>query len=81
MIYNVIKNLATDHGITINYQARQNIRGVVDLYIEQDETDSQFLLERELKKYFKQDIDFHIHYGKDLHNMEEKLNDFITTIS
>jgi phenylacetate-CoA ligase len=80
MIYNVIKNLATDHGITLNYQARQDFRGVVDLYIEQDDKDSQFLLEKELKKYFKHDIDFHIYYGKDLHNMEEKLNDFITTL-
>jgi len=80
MIYNVIKNLATDHGITLNYQARQDIRGVIDLYIEQNEEDSQLILEKELKKYFKDDIDFNIQYGKDLHNMEEKLNDFITTI-
>ncbi len=80
MIYNVIKNLATDHGITLNYQARQDIRGVIDLYIEQNEEDSQLILEKELKNYFNDDIDFNIHYGMDLHNMEEKLNDFITTI-
>ncbi|MEB8344823.1 phenylacetate--CoA ligase family protein [Flavobacteriaceae bacterium KMM 6898] len=80
MIYSVIKNLDTDYGISLNYQARQDIKGVVDLFIEQNDEDSQLLLERELKKYFKGDIVFHIQYGKDLHNMEEKLNDFITTI-
>lgn len=80
MIYGVIKNLSTDYDLVLNYQARQDTRGLVDLYIEQEETNSKFILERELEKYFKDDIEFNIHYGMDLHNMEEKLNDFITTI-
>lgn len=80
MIYNVIKNLSTEHGITLNYQARQHIKGVIEIYIEQNKDDSQYILEMELNKYFKNDIDFNIYYGRDLHNMEEKLNDFITTI-
>ncbi|MEQ8217682.1 MAG: phenylacetate--CoA ligase family protein [Arenibacter sp.] len=80
MIYNVIKNLSVEHGIVLNYQARQHIQGIIDLYIEQTEKDSQCILEKELKKYFKNDIDFNIFYGQNLHNMEEKLNDFITTI-
>ncbi|MBD0778091.1 phenylacetate--CoA ligase family protein [Maribacter sp. ANRC-HE7] len=80
MIYNVIKNLSIEHGIILNYQARQHMKGVVDLYIEQNEENSEGILEKELKKYFKDEIDFNIFYGKNLHNMEEKLNDFITTI-
>ena len=80
MIYNVIKNLSTEHGIVLNYQARQYSQGIIDIYIEQTEDGSQCILEKELKKYFKNDIDFNIYYGQNLHNMEEKLNDFITTI-
>lgn len=80
MIYSVIKNLATDYKVYLNYQAIQNIPGFVEINIEQNDSGSRLILEKELDKYFKSDVKFKINFGKPLHQMDGKLEDFVTTI-
>ncbi|MEB8329858.1 phenylacetate--CoA ligase family protein [Flavobacteriaceae bacterium KMM 6897] len=80
MIYSAIKNLATNYDLHLNYQAVQHIPGFIEMNIEQNDTSSRLLLEKELDKYFDGDVNFEINYGKPLHKMNGKLTDFVTTI-
>ena len=80
MIYSAIKNLATEYDVYLNYQAVQNIAGLVNINIEQDDSSSRLILEKELNRYFKKDVNFEINYGQPLHQMNGKLIDFVTTI-
>ena len=80
MIYSAIKNLATNYDIYLNYQAVQKIPGFVVINIEQDNSSSKSILNRELDKYFDEDVTFEINYGIPLHQMNGKLIDFVTTI-
>ncbi|MEB8329861.1 phenylacetate--CoA ligase family protein [Flavobacteriaceae bacterium KMM 6897] len=75
------KGIATKHGILFNYQLRQDIKGLVDIYIEQEELGRGPILEKELKNYFKNDIEFTIKYGQKLHKMDGKLKNFVTTLN
>lgn len=78
--YYVFKNLALK-GISLNYQAIQNERGHVLLKIEQNMPEYLVDLKHELEKYFHQDITFDIKWGENLHAMNGKLKDFITTLN
>ena len=80
MIYSAIKNLATDYDVYLNYQAFQNIPGFVEINIEQNDSGSRLILNKELDKYFKSDVKFEINFGKPLRRMNGKLIDFVTTI-
>ncbi len=75
------KGIATNHGILLNYQLRQHFKGLVDIAIEQEEIGNGPILEKELKNYFQDDIEFNVKYGQNLHNMDGKLKNFITTLS
>lgn len=79
--YYVFKNLTLSKNITLNYQATQEKKGKVVLKIEQNKGDFINDLMHELQKYFKNDIDFQIHYNQKLHTKDGKLKDFITTLS
>ena len=74
------KGIAKNHGILFNYQLRQDFKGLVDIYIEQEELGHGSVLEKELHKYFQNDIEFTIKYGQNLHKMDGKLKNFITTL-
>ncbi|MBU2907273.1 phenylacetate--CoA ligase family protein [Arenibacter algicola] len=74
------KGITKNHGILLNYQLRQNFKGLVDIDIEQEEHGNGPILEKELKNYFKDDIEFTIRYGQHLHKMDGKLKNFITTL-
>ncbi len=78
--YYVFKNLSTKHQIYLNYQAIQTTKGEIILKIEQNEDANLLILKRELFKYFKDDINFNILWGKKLHKMNGKLKDFLTYI-
>lgn len=79
--YYVFKNLALTKNISLNYQAVQETPGEVLLRIEQPEGAYKEDLQRELRKYFLDDLRFDIRYEQRLHAMDGKLKDFITTIS
>ncbi|WP_223170264.1 phenylacetate--CoA ligase family protein [Maribacter aquimaris] len=74
------KGITTKHGILLNYQLRQNFKGLVDMDIEQEELGNGPILEKELRNYFKDDIEFTIRYGQNIHKMDGKLKNFITTL-
>jgi len=79
--YYVFKNLATNHSIELNYQAEQHIEGSVTIKIQQDLFPSQrLLLNKELVKYFGEDISFEVLTGQKLHKMEGKFKDFVSTL-
>lgn len=78
--YYVFKNLTLKNNIALNYQAIQNEEGKVFLKIEQNTPDVLPFLEKEIKKYFSNDVDFKISFGEVLHTMDGKLKDFITTL-
>jgi phenylacetate-CoA ligase len=81
LLNNFFKGLAANHGILFNYQLKQDHKGLVDLDIEQEELGRGPVLEKELQKYFQNDIKFTIKYGQKLHKMEGKLKNFITTLN
>ncbi|MDQ7918275.1 phenylacetate--CoA ligase family protein [Mesonia sp. MT50] len=78
--YYVFKNLAMEHNVVLNYQAVQHKPGTIVLNIEQNKPATKSFVEQELKKYFKDDVEFEINFGVSLHSKEGKLKDFITTI-
>ncbi len=80
MFYYVFKNIALTTGISLNYQAIQKEVGKIDLRIEQNQPEYQYILQRELDKYFKKDIDFEIIWGQTLHTWNGKLRDFISEL-
>ena len=80
MFYYVFKNIALTTSISLNYQAIQKEIGKVDLRIEQNQPEYQYILQRELDKYFKKDVDFKIVWGQTLHTWNGKLRDFISEL-
>ena len=48
--------------------------------IEQNQPEYQYILQRELDKYFKKDVDFKIVWGQTLHTWNGKLRDFISEL-
>ena len=79
--YYVFKNLATNHNLELNYQAEQHTVGVVKLRIQQHLTPIQrSMLDKELLKYFGNDLTFEIFSGQTLHKMQGKYRDFISTV-
>lgn len=81
ILNNFFKGLATKHGLLFNYQVRQDTKGRVSMDIEQEELGSRSILEKELKNYFQNDLDFDIKYGQSLHKMDGKLKNFISTLA
>lgn len=79
--YYVFKNLAFAHGVTLNYQAVQTVKGRITLKIEQEDTGHEPAIRKELYKYFGDDIEYEIIWKQKLHTMDGKLKDFITTLN
>lgn len=79
--YYVFKNLTLSDGITLNYQAIQNEKGKITINIEQDSSQYEEALRKELRKYFKDDICFEIHFSQKLHSYQGKLKDFVSYIN
>ena len=79
--YYVFKNLVKNRGVSLNYQAVQHEKGKILLKIEQCEDGHLPALKAELEKYFRHDIEFEIRWGEQLHTMDGKLKDFVTTLN
>ena len=79
--YYVFKNLAIETGLELSYQARQSVKGKVEINIEQELSAEQIkLVHHQCTKYFKNDIDVRIRTGVTIHSMDGKLKDFVSTI-
>lgn len=65
VFYYVFKNLAIQNNILMNYKAVQHESGRVILYVEDESNIKYFgLIEKELTKYFGDDVDFKLEYVK-----------------
>lgn len=79
--YYVFKNLALNQNIDLNYRADQIKKGEIILNIEQQlKPYERSLLEKELMKYFNNDISFEVHSGRPIHRMQGKFMDFVSHI-
>ena len=79
--YYVFKNLATNHNLELNYQSEQHTVGVVKIRIQQHlDPVQKSLLDKELTKYFGNDLTFQIFAGQTLHKMQGKFRDFVSTV-
>lgn len=79
--YYVFKNLALNHKLELNYQAVQNVKGILVINIEQSIDKSAYsLIGGEMQKYFGLDIEYTINENQDLHQKNGKLMDFISSI-
>jgi|WetSurMetagenome_2_1015567.scaffolds.fasta_scaffold01570_11 phenylacetate-CoA ligase len=79
--YNIFKNLALQNKLELNYQAVQNIKGEVSLFIQQKlKPGDELLLSKELKKYFREDVTVNVISGHALNMHQGKFRDFISTL-
>jgi phenylacetate-CoA ligase len=80
-LYYIFKNLAIDHEISLNYQAVQNKKGKIIINLEQNINKvEKKLLKNEIKKYFKNDLDYIINSNVDIKSKDKKQKDFISNI-
>lgn len=79
-LYYVFKNIAhTDH-VELSYQAHQREKGKLLLLVEQNQPEHAPKIDREMKRYFGDDLVYEIAFGRTFERAGGKLRDFITTI-
>lgn len=79
-LYYIFKNLAAQD-IVINYQAIQNTKETLDIYIEKELTDKERdKLKKEIIKYFKDDVECEVHEKSEIKRDKGKLKDFISKV-
>ena len=80
--YYIFKNLAVNQNIELNYQAEQFVKGEIVLKLQQSlSPDWKAALDKELQKYFGNDIKFKVEDGQTIHKMQGKFRDFVSYIS
>jgi len=80
-LYYVFKNLASERGIILNYQAVQRKVGELELLIEnQVDANGMQDLHAEIAKYFGKDLDVAVRVGVARSNFNSKKKDFISEI-
>jgi len=80
-LYYVFKNLAMEYNIILNYQGRQNVKGYLQIFIEQKiDNKIRNVLLKELRKYYSDDINLEIHDKAQLKSTKGKRMDFISSI-
>ncbi len=80
-LYYIFKNIYFNNNIEINYQAHQNSKGNLDIWL--DVEISEFLsnlIKHEAFKYFEQEIEIKLTFSNRFREVEGKLRDFITTL-
>lgn len=79
--YYIFKNLVKTNNLKLNYQVVQNQKGFLIFKIEQiiDETEI-LLLQQEITKYFKEDMDIEILKGTKLLSTQGKFKSFISKL-
>lgn len=79
--YYVFKNLAINNNVELNYQAEQKEKGKVTIRIQQlISPTEELMLNKELEKYFGNDVIFEIRSGVALRGKNEKFRDFISEL-
>ncbi|SDW86866.1 phenylacetate-CoA ligase [Lutibacter oricola] len=79
--YYVFKNLAKINKLYLNYQISQDKKGELNIAVEQCLTNVELnLLQNELEKYFKNDMECVILHSKNIQTNSKKHKSFISTI-
>ena len=79
--YYIFKNLVKNSGLKLNYQVVQNNKGFLEFNIEQAINIKEInLLEEEIKKYFKQDMQVEIKQNIALKSNKGKFKSFISNL-
>jgi len=79
--YNIFKNLGLDHGLKLAYQAIQDEPGRLALRIEQRlDGEACRLLDRELRKYFGDDLNITVRDAQQIRAEGAKIRDFISRV-
>ncbi len=80
--YYIFKNLVKENNLKLNYQILQNEKGKLMFNIEQELTlNDKKLLNIQIEKHFKKDIEFIINSNSELKSDGKKLKSFISTIN
>jgi phenylacetate-CoA ligase len=81
VLYYIFKNIYFEFDIQISYQAHQNFKGEIDIWIEGviDEKTKSIIFS-ESKKYFKEDMSINIFLNKNLRTEKGKLRDFVSNL-
>lgn len=79
--YYIFKNLVKTYGLKLNYQVHQSKKGFLIFTIEQQlEAQDLIYLEKEIRKYFKNDVNFEIHSNQTLLSTKGKFKSFISKL-
>ncbi|MDM7859646.1 hypothetical protein QTP81_03365 [Alteromonas sp. ASW11-36] len=79
--YYVFKNIAMEHGVLINYKARQETLGHVDITLEGKPNEQwQTLIAAEMDKYFGQDLAYKLTYTERFEEQVKKQQYFESTL-
>lgn len=79
--YYIFKNLVKNNGLKLNYQVIQQKKGTLEFRIEQVINNREIsILNEEIKKYFKTDIEFDVLVGVKLVSTKGKFKSFISNI-
>lgn len=79
--YYIFKNLLKTHQLKLNYQVIQNLKGILEFRIEQEISSKEFiLLDKEIKKYFKEDMICRIEVRANFIKGNGKFKSFISNI-
>ena len=80
-LYYVFKNLASEKGVILNYQAIQRKAGELELLVE-NQVDAKGMqdLDAELAKYFGNDLEVAVRVGVARSNFNSKKKDFVSEI-
>lgn len=79
--YYVFKNLFFEKGLSLSYQAQQHEKGKVVIDVEQDCPEHLGVVQAEIRKYFSDDLDATIRFGKKIESGQKKRRDFISHLA
>ena len=81
IFYNIFKNLSKEDKLELNYQVIQESKGHIRVNIEQKIGNTERIeIIKQIKRYFKNDIQIEIFDKIKLHLKKQKLTDFISNI-
>ncbi|APH03561.1 phenylacetate--CoA ligase family protein [Bacillus weihaiensis] len=81
VLYYMFKNIALEHDINLTYQAIQQVKGQLNINVEEKISDyERNLIEKEANKYFGDDMDYSIQDQMVRVNYKQKVRDFISEV-
>ena len=80
-VYYILKNIYEKTGVPINGQFIQTKRGQISLRVQENlSREIRGTIDGELEKYFGEEMDWEVEENADIHTMDGKRKDFISTL-